>query len=144
MHFHRSVKRSYGLRFVAEELYLIVSEDLCCFLSHRGFTLNEDPVIAVSISGCIFCPVHYLIRIFCGNVTIVRCDIAISDEPVDIDLINSPAFVDKMERRIDMGAVVRTHIEGCQIADLALADAQHDLSLGRRISGIDCAAEYFL
>ena len=144
MHFHRSVKRSYGLRFVAEELYLIVSEDLCCFLSHRGFTLNEDPVIAVSISGCIFCPVHYLIRIFCGNVTIVRCDIAISDEPVDIDLINSPAFIDKMERSINMSAVMSAHVEGGQIAHLAFTDAQHDLSLGSRISGIDSASEHFL
>ena len=74
----------------------------------------------------------------------MRSDIAVSYELIDIDPVDRPAFINEMERRIDMGSVMGAHVNGSQIAHLAFADAQHDLPLGRRISGIDSAAEYFL
>ena len=67
----------------------------------------------------------------------MSCDVAIAHKLIDIDLVDSLAIFYKVERSIDMGSVVSTHVECGQIADLAFVYAQKDLPLGRRISRID-------
>jgi hypothetical protein len=79
-----------------------------------------------------------------GDVTILAGYIAIAYEGVEIQLLHGLSIGEKMERGIDMGAVVGAHGKGGKVIQIPPGGGAKGLLFRRGVAGIDPAGEDFL
>ena len=137
MDFHGSIFRAYRLAFIAQKLQISGSEYFRRFRCYCGLSGNEDSLSTAGFG-------KDFPGDFCGDVAFLAGNVAISHEVRQIHLIHRLSVVQKMERGIDMGAVVGTHGERTEVIQIPFFGGLEGEVFRLGIPGVDGAGEDFL